>query len=115
MVEKYGDYGNFTKFLFLTLKDPVRVFCVKELAANGSMPGEEFPAIIEIDAVGAIAILLENLSKTPHSCASRQLPLSFANSFEAMSAPALICWKIFLFQTLLIADSIGTFLLCKKE
>jgi hypothetical protein len=35
------------------------------LAAIGSIPGLELPAMIEIDAVGAIAILLENRSITP--------------------------------------------------
>ena len=43
------DSSNFTRFLFLTLKEPVRVFWVKELAAKGSIPGEELLAIIEIE------------------------------------------------------------------
>ena len=54
--------NNSFKYLFLTLKDPERVLCVKLLAAIGSTPGEVPPQIIEIDAVGAIAVLLENLS-----------------------------------------------------
>ena len=50
---------------FLTLKDPDKVFWVKLFVAIGSTPGEEPPQIIEMEAVGAIAILLENLSSTP--------------------------------------------------
>ena len=49
-------------YLFLTLKDPESVLCVKLLAAIGSTPGEVPPHIIDIEAVGAIAVLLENLS-----------------------------------------------------
>ena len=48
-----------------------------------STPGEAPPQIIEIDAVGAIAVLLENLSLKPYSAASGQDPLSSAKSFEA--------------------------------
>ena len=77
------DSSNFTKFLFRTLNEPVSVFWVKELAAKGSIPGEELLAMIEIEAVGAIASLLENLSSTPTSAASRQAPRSLAKSFEA--------------------------------
>ena len=106
---------SLTKFLLRTLNEPVQVFCVNEFAAKGSIPGEELPAIIEIEAVGAMAILLENLSSMPASLASGQAPRYLAISFEALSTPCLICINIFLFQTLLIADSIGTFLLCKNE
>ena len=45
-----------------TVKLPDSVFCRNTLAAIGSMPGLAFPAMIEIDAVGAIAILLEKRS-----------------------------------------------------
>ena len=41
--------------------------------------------MIEIEAVGAIAVLLENLSLKPYSSASGQEPLSSANFFEALS------------------------------
>ena len=61
---------------------------MKEFAANGSIPGEEFPAIIEIEAVGAIAVLLLNLSLIPHSSASGHAPFSSANVFEARSTPS---------------------------
>ena len=50
------------------------------MAAIGSTPGEAPPHIIEIDAVGAIAVLLENLSLKPYSAASGQAPLSWAKS-----------------------------------
>ena len=49
------------------------------------MPGEAPPQIIEIDAVGAIAVLFENLSLKPYSSASGQAPLSSANFLEAWS------------------------------
>ena len=45
----------------------------------GSIPGEDPPQIIEIEAVGAIAVLLENLSLIPYSSASGQEPLSSAS------------------------------------
>ena len=46
----------FSRYLFLTLKDPESVLCVKLLAAIGSTPGEVPPQIIDIEAVGAIAV-----------------------------------------------------------
>ena len=49
----------------------------------GSTPGEAPPQIIEIEAVGAIAVLLENLSLKPYSLASGHYPLSSANCFDA--------------------------------
>jgi len=57
--------------------------CVKLLAATGSTPGDVPPQIIEIEAVGAIAVLLENLSLKPYSSASGHAPLSSANIFDA--------------------------------
>ena len=53
------------------------------MAAIGSTPGDAPPQIIEIDAVGAIAVLFENLSLKPYSAASGHAPLSSAKSFEA--------------------------------
>ena len=41
--------------------------------------------MIEIEAVGAIAVLLENLSLKPYSAASGHAPLSSAKSFEDLS------------------------------
>ena len=41
--------------------------------------------MIEIEAVGAIAVLLENLSLKPYSAASGHAPLSYAKSFEDLS------------------------------
>ena len=55
--------------MFFTVKEPESVFWVKLLAANGSIPGDELPQIIEIEAVGAIEVLLLNLSFTPTSAA----------------------------------------------
>ena len=55
------------------------------MAATGSTPGDAPPQIIEIDAVGAIAVLLENLSLKPYSSASGQAPLSSASFFDASS------------------------------
>ena len=69
------------------MKRTSQSFCVNELAAKGSIPGEELPAIIEIEAVGAIAILLVNLSSMPTSAASGQAPRSLAKLFEARSTP----------------------------
>jgi len=51
----------------------------------GSTPAEVPPHIIEIEAVGAIAVLFENLSLIPYSAASGQAPLSSANVTEAAS------------------------------
>ena len=48
-----------------TLNEPDRVLWVKLLAAIGSMPGEAPPQMIEIDAVGATAILFEKRSSMP--------------------------------------------------
>ena len=53
------------------------------MAATGSTPGEAPPQIIEIDAVGAIAVLFENLSLKPYSAASGHAPRSSAKSFDA--------------------------------
>ena len=99
-----------------TLKDPDRVLWVKELAAIGSMPGEAPPQMIEIDAVGAIAILLEKRSAKPNSSASGQAPRSSVAKFlDALSASLRIYLKILLFQTLAITPSSGTRFCCRKE
>ena len=65
---------------------PARNLWIRLLTAIGSTPGEEPPQIIDIDAVGAIAVLLENLSFIPYSAASGQAPLSSARLTEAASA-----------------------------
>ena len=57
--------NSFLKYLLRTLKDPESVLCVKLFAAIGSTPGEVPPHIIDIDALGAIAVLLENLYIIP--------------------------------------------------
>ena len=46
------------RYLFLTLNDPESVLWVKLFAAIGSIPGDVPPHIIDIDAVGAIAVIL---------------------------------------------------------
>ena len=84
------------------------------MPADGSIPGEAPPQIIDIEAVGATANLLENLSSIPKSAASGQAPFSFAKIFEAKSASPLIFLNIFLFHDNAVTDSIGTFLICKK-
>ena len=48
-----------------TLCEPESVLCVKLLAAIGSMPADVPPQMIEIDAVGATADLLEKRSLMP--------------------------------------------------
>ena len=75
------------------------------MAAIGSTPGEVPPQIIEIEAVGAIAVLFENLSLKPYSAASGHAPLSSAKSFDDLSTFFWIFSKIFLFQTLLLSFS----------
>ena len=85
------------------------------MAAIGSTPGEAPPQIIEIEAVGAIAVLLENLSLNPYSAASGHAPRSSANSFDALFTCSSICLNIFYFQDLAITDSSGILCFCKKE
>src|SRR3546814_5635097 len=79
------------------------------------MPGEAPPQMIEIEAVGALAILLEKRSMMPNSSASGQGPRSSASVFEAASASLRICAKIFLFHPLAITPSSGMPLACRKE
>ena len=64
--------------------------------------------MIEIDAVGAIAILQLKRSITPMSAASGQGPRSLASISEASSTWARICLKIFMFHDLAIAPSNGS-------
>ena len=77
------------------------------MAANGSTPGDAPPQIIDIEAVGAIAVLFENLSLKPNSSASGQAPLSSASILDASLTFSFIDLNIFLFQDLLTADSKG--------
>ena len=85
------------------------------MAAKGSIPGDELPQIIEIEAVGAIEVLLLNLSFTPTSAASGQAPRSSASIIEALFASLLICSNILLFHTLAITDSMGIFCAWRNE
>src|SRR5918994_1518234 len=66
------------------------------------------PQMIEIDAVGAIAILQLKRSITPMSAASGHGPRSLASIIEAVSTWARICLKILRFQLLAIAPSNGS-------
>ena len=103
------------RYLLRTLKEPDSVLCVKLFAAIGSIPGDAPPQMIEVDAVGAIAILLEKRSWTPYSAASGQAPRSSASSREAVSAWLRICLNIRVFQTLAMTPSIGIRIFCRKE
>src|SRR4051794_29510453 len=107
--------SSFCKCRLRTEKLPDSVFCRNTLAAIGSIPGEELPAMMEIDAVGAIDILFENRSMMPYSAASGHGPRSSASTRDARSACSRICLNIRLFQTLAITLSHGTFCDCRKE
>src|SRR3546814_20744981 len=72
--------------LLRTLNEPDSVLWVKELAAIGSMPGEAPPQMIEIEAVGAIATLLEKRSMMPNAAASGQGPRPPDRAFAAACA-----------------------------
>ena len=65
------------------MKVPDKVLWANTFAAIGSIPGLDPPHIIEIDAVGATAVLLEKRSIIPYSSASGHAPFSFARSIEA--------------------------------
>ena len=106
--------NSFCKCRLRTEKLPDSVFCKKTLAAIGSIPGDALPAMIEIDAVGASDILLENRSITPYSCASGQAPRSIASATEAASAWLRICLNIRLFQDFATTLSQGTIIDCRK-
>ncbi len=71
--------SSFCRCRLRTVKLPDSVFCRNTLAAIGSIPGEELPAMMEIDAVGAIAILWEKRSMMPYSAASGHGPRSSAS------------------------------------
>ena len=79
------------------------------------MPGEAPPQMIEIEAVGAIASLLEKRSSMPKSAASGQAPRSRASDFDASSHWPRMCLNIFLFHTFAITDSSGMLFCCRKE
>src|SRR3954449_8747395 len=85
------------------------------LAGIGSMHADVPPAMIEIDAVGAIAILHEKRSITPMSAASGHGPRSLASIIEASSTWARICLKILRLQLFAIAPSNGMLRACRKE
>ena len=71
--------------------------------------------MIEIDAVGAIAILWEKRSMTPYSAASGQAPRSSRQLDRGGVGLRLDVRNMRLFQTFAITLSNGTFWLWKKE
>src|SRR5918996_5486885 len=85
------------------------------LAGIGSMHALVPPQMIEIDAVGAIAILHEKRSITPMSAASGHGPRSLASIIDAWSTCARMCLKILRFQLLAIAPSNGIERAWRKE
>src|SRR5437763_12725862 len=85
------------------------------LAGIGSMQAEVPPAMIEIDAVGAIAILHEKRSITPMSAASGHGPRSLASIIDAWSTWVRMCLNIFRFQLFAIAPSNGRPRAWRKE
>ena len=107
--------SSFCRWRLRTVKLPESVFCRNTFAAIGSMPGEELPAMIEIEAVGAIAILCEKRSMMPKSAASGHGPRSSASTREAASAWARMCLNMRRFHTLAITLSNGMFCDCRNE
>src|SRR6476646_5776639 len=85
------------------------------LAGIGSMHADVPPAMIEMEAVGAIAILHEKRSITPISAASGHGPRSFASIIDAWSTWARMCLKILRFQDFAIAPSNGRLRAWRKE
>src|SRR3982750_3951631 len=85
------------------------------LAGIGSMHALVPPAMIEIDAVGAIAILQLTRSIPPRAAAWGQGPRSFASIIDAWSTCARICLKILRFQLFAIAPSNGMLRAWRKE
>src|SRR5690606_15553823 len=73
------------------------------------------PQMIEIEAVGAIAILHEKRSIAPISSASGHGPRSFASTIEASLAFWLMCLNILRFQTLAIGLSKPMPFDCRNE
>src|ERR1700712_609488 len=84
------------------------------LAGIGSMHALVPPAMMLIDAVGAIAILQLNRSITPRSAASGQGPRSVASSIDASLAAVLMWRKIFKFHDFAIAPSNARLRACRK-
>src|SRR5215203_7471132 len=85
------------------------------LAGIGSMQALVPPVMIEIDAVGAIAILQLKRSITPMSAASGQGPRSLASIIDAWSTWLRTCLKILRFHDFAIAPSNGMFRAWRKE
>src|SRR5438309_11998004 len=85
------------------------------LAGIGSMQAEVPPAMIEMEAVGAIAILHEKRSITPMSAASGHGPRSWVSIIEASSTWARTGLKIFMLHDLAMAPSKPRVRACRKE
>ena len=78
------------------------------------MQAEVPPQMIEIDAVGAIAILQLKRSITPMSAASGHGPRSLASIIDASSTWARMCLNILRFQLFAIAPSNARLRFCRK-
>src|SRR3982750_2147306 len=85
------------------------------LAGIGAMQALVPPAMIEIDAVGAIAVLQLKRSITPMSAASGHGPRSTAKVIDASFTAAERCLKMRRFQLLAIAPSNGSPRAWRKE
>ena len=85
------------------------------MAGIGSMQADVPPQMIEIDAVGAIAILHEKRCITPMSAASGHAPRSCARRSEASSALAAMCLNILRFHALAMALSKAMPFCCRNE
>src|SRR3954469_20036935 len=85
------------------------------LAGIGSMQAEGPPAMIEIEAVGGIALLQLKRSITPMSAAAGHGPRSLASIIDASSTCARTCLNILRFHDLAIAPSNGMARAWRKE
>src|SRR4028118_1995804 len=85
------------------------------LAGIGSMQADVPPVMIEMEAVGAIALWHARRSITPMSAASGHGPRSLASIIEASFTWAEMCLKTFRFQLLAIAPSNGMLRAWRKE
>src|SRR4029079_10619192 len=83
-------------------------------AGIGSLPALVPPAMIEIDAVGAIAILQLKRSITPMSAASGQGPRSCASIIDAWSTWLRTCLHILMLPLFAIAPSNDRPRFCRK-
>ena len=93
--------------MFLFNEEPDNVSCLYALALKGSTLGDVLPMIIELLALGAIAMTWENLRPVP--TASGASPRSLPSSILAASSFVLIFLKIFMLADFASADSNAMF------